>query len=269
MLEQWTKSITEAAVETTITFIKYIPTVISSILLLLLGWFFAKLLSSFIYQVTLRIIKRFSKKVEEDSTTKPYTNVPRIVRTIVFWITFLFFLSASIATLGIPAISNVIVWFVQYLPKLLMALFIIFVGIWSSELIYSFLRSNITDITGIENAAIFSQFAKWMVILITFIIAIGQAGIESTLLITIAGTGFGAAFGALALAFGLGAKGAIRNVVNSYYIRKHYEVGDNVKIDEVEGKIIEIANSFVVVRTDSGNALIPAYKFSENISFSS
>lgn len=269
MIEEWTKEITDSVGQALESFIKYIPTVVSSIVLIILGWFLAKILSVIIYQISSKITKQFSKKRTQDSglkETNTYIQLNKVVKKLVFWFVFLFFAIAAIATLGIPTFSNLLFWMAAYLPKLISALLIIFLGIWTSDFVFLLIKRNFANITGFEHSEFLSQLAKWLIIFITIIIAIGQAGIESTLLIAITGAGFAAMFGALALAFALGAKSAFGNIINAFYIKKHYSVGDKIKITDIEGEIVDITNSYVIVKLSKGNAIIPAQKFAENIS---
>jgi small-conductance mechanosensitive channel len=74
------------------------------------------------------------------------------------------------------------------------------------------------------------------------------------------------ALGAASLAFGLGARTAVGNVIAVHYLRKSYRVGDAVRIGSIEGEIAAITRTAVLLETPDGQVEVPASKFSEEIS---
>ena len=69
-------------------------------------------------------------------------------------------------------------------------------------------------------------------------------------------------FGA-ALAFGLGARNSVNNILSSYYLQNSYKEGDTIQMGEIEGVIIKINPTSVIVDTKSGQIMIPAKDFDE------
>jgi small-conductance mechanosensitive channel len=72
-------------------------------------------------------------------------------------------------------------------------------------------------------------------------------------------------FGA-ALSFGLGAKTSVSNILASYYLHNTYKEGDTVRINNIEGKIIHINSTSVILNTPDGQVSIPAKDFNEYVS---
>ena len=98
---------------------------------------------------------------------------------------------------------------------------------------------------------------------ITIIIAIDQIGVDITFLtsllyIVLATLLFGAA-----MAFGLGAKTSVSNILASYYIHRTYSEGNIIRIGEHEGRIIKITSTSVFLETESGQVIIPTKDFNE------
>ena len=69
-------------------------------------------------------------------------------------------------------------------------------------------------------------------------------------------------FGA-ALAFGLGAKTSVSNILGSYYFQKTYQVGNRVQIGEIVGLIVQISATTILLDTKSGKVSIPSKVFNE------
>jgi small-conductance mechanosensitive channel len=71
--------------------------------------------------------------------------------------------------------------------------------------------------------------------------------------------------GGAALAFGLGARSLVANVIGAQYTRRHCQVGDLIRLGATEGEVIEIAQAGIVIATAEGKAIIPARLFHEEV----
>ncbi len=105
-----------------------------------------------------------------------------------------------------------------------------------------------------------------MIVLVMAIVAIDELGIESTILTVTVATFFAATFGAAAVAFGLGARSSVSNILASRYVRKAYGVGDFVRVGEFEGKITEITDTAVMLESGEGRVMVPAQRFNDESS---
>jgi small-conductance mechanosensitive channel len=89
------------------------------------------------------------------------------------------------------------------------------------------------------------------------VVGIDQMGINITFLIVIVSIILGMIFGGLALAFGLGSKTVVNNVLAAHYVRQTYQIGDLVEFDDISGRIIQVTNVGIVVEHDRGQTHIP------------
>jgi len=94
-------------------------------------------------------------------------------------------------------------------------------------------------------------------------VAIDQLGIEITFLVVVAAIVLGATLGAVGLAFGLGARESVSNLLACHYLAKWYRVGHVVRVGEHEGRIVEILPSAVVLQTGDGRLYLPARQFAD------
>jgi len=76
----------------------------------------------------------------------------------------------------------------------------------------------------------------------------------------------GATLAGAGLAFGLGARTAVSNIISSYYVAQAYSVGQSVRVGGVEGKIVQTTPAAVFVAGPEGRVMIPAKQFSEQAS---
>ena len=72
--------------------------------------------------------------------------------------------------------------------------------------------------------------------------------------------------GAVALSFGLGAGSTVANIISARYVRSNYRVGQQIRIMDMEGRILEMLPTGVILDTDKGRTFIPAKIFDQEAS---
>ena len=100
----------------------------------------------------------------------------------------------------------------------------------------------------------------------TLLLSLAQLGLDVTLFANVITLAAAALFASIALAFGIGAADAVRNVLASHYVRKAFQPGQRVRIDDLHGQILELTQVSVLVGTSEGEAWIPARQFLEKVS---
>lgn len=97
------------------------------------------------------------------------------------------------------------------------------------------------------------------------IIALGQIGIDTTLLVTVFSLLVASFLAGAALAFGLGASGAVRNIIAARQARLDYRPGQRVRVAGHEGEILELTATSVVLETEAGRTAVPATVFQDEV----
>ncbi|SRR6266545_7846411 len=88
---------------------------------------------------------------------------------------------------------------------------------------------------GLTYAAWVGRIVQYMISLFVVVLALGQLGADTSILVT-AITIVIAAFGlVLGLAPGLGTRGVVYNVLAGYYMRQRFPVGQPIALDDVRG----------------------------------
>ena len=117
--------------------------------------------------------------------------------------------------------------------------------------------------SGIYSTAMLGRIVNYTILVISIIIAINQVGIDISFLTSLTYILVGALLFGAALAFGIGAKASVSNILASHYITRNYTEGNLIRIGEYEGRIIKISSTSVFLETESGQVIIPAKEFSE------
>ncbi len=264
-IQAWTATLAESVTRVAIQILEYLPSVLGAVVLLLVGWGVARLLRYATVQIAERTVTRLAHTRPMDTRVpqpRSYSAAPAVASRIVFWVVLLFFVLAAAEVLELELISGLLAGVTSYIPRLLAGLLILFIGLWLAEVTRAVLSRSGTRI-GIEHSDIFGRVGQVLVLLVVFSVAAGQVGIDTTLLVALVAILFGVLFGAVALAFAFGAKTTIANLLAAQSITQAYTAGDIIRIGEIEGKLLRITRTALVLETPEGQTLVPAKRFSE------
>lgn len=245
----------------------FLPNILSAIALLIVGWLLARVLR---FACT-RLISGLDNLLRRHGMERLLIRVgldrpaSDLIGSIVYWLVFLVFFAAATEALGLPVVATWLGGVSTYLPRVLVAGLILLAGLLAGSIARDALATAATA-AGLAYGALLGRIVFISILLIAVITSIDQIGIESrflTMTITIV---IASIVGAAALAFGLGARTAVSNIIASHYMRQIYRVGQNVKIGEAQGKISEITNTVVIIENANDRLVVPAKEFSERIS---
>ncbi len=272
-VQDWTDSLAAPVVQAGETFFGYLPSVLGSLTLLIVGWLLARILRSATNKVVTHVLERLARqrvartkaidsRIQESQT---YQSAPGVVAAIVYFMVLIFFFGAAIEALGLPTISNVVSLVSAYLPRVLAAAIIVFIGL----LLGNFVNTLISRATGVKSlgyAPVVGRASQVLIAIVFLIIAVGQLGIDSTVLVMTLAIVFASTFGAAALAFGLGARTTVGNIIAARYVKRGYRLGDTVRIGDIQGRVTDITETAVVLESSDGRVMVPAERFVEDAS---
>ena len=264
-LKEWTTTLTDSISQVAIQILEYLPAILGAAVLLLLGWGVARLLRYVTAHIAERTVARLARTRPMDTRVaqpRSYSAEPTIASRIVFWVVLLFFVLAASEVLELEVISGLLTAVTAYLPRLFAGLLILFIGLWFAEVTRAVLRRTSIS-AGIEQGDILGRLGQILVLLIVFSVAAGQVGIDNTLLTILIAILFGVVLGAIALAFAFGARTTIANMLAAQTISQTYNPGDTIRIGDIEGKILRITRTSLIIESHNGLTLIPAKRFSE------
>lgn len=241
-----------------------LPTLLGAIALLLLGWVLAVLLRRLARRVTdrgLRFLARRKSLRARIQQSTVFQAFPKTLSEVVFWVVFVFFAMAAIDVLGLSAVSQVLGEAATYLPRVLGALLIFGAALWLSELARTVVARGMAQ-TQIGRSELVGRLSQVATITVGLILAVDQLGVNSTVLIVVLVALFACTFGAGALAFGLGARDAVGNIIGMHYFSNAYRTDDRIRIDGIEGRVVAKSTTNVTLETVDGLVTIPGHLFS-------
>jgi hypothetical protein len=251
---------------------EHVPDPVLAVALLLLGYLIALLFRTLAARVLRRwsarlvgVVDRMSRRrgiATPLGTADAESLLISVTSRIVFWLVLAIFLAAATTFIGIPVVSTWFAGFAAYLPRVFAALVVMLLGMLGGH-VARILVLSASASAGVAHARTLAHAVQIGVLLIAAVIAIEELGIQVTFLIVLGSIVVGAVLGGAALAFGLGARGAVRNLVACHYLAGRYRVGHRVRIEGFEGPIVAIEPTAVIVQTADGRVAIPAHLFAE------
>lgn len=195
----------------------YLPDFFGGLIILIIGFLIAGILKKLLVTLFtfLRIDALLQKmKLLAKSEVKLWEE---IVAEVVKWTVVILFLIPTLEVWGLSRATVVLNQFLFYLPNVIVAVVIGFVGLIVSNLIADLVRHSIRTV-GSGSANTLGVFSKWVVLFFTILIVMNQLGVAQDL-IRILFTGIVAMLSlAGGLAFGLGgrdmAKGMLEEIRN-------------------------------------------------------
>jgi len=195
-------------------FVNFLPTLIGGLIVLLLGIIVGKGLG----QLTEKIIDLLKiDAILERSGFKNFTDRAHIrldtgffFRVIVEWIIILAFLVAACNIWGLTGVGEFIRSIVNYLPRVIAAVFILLAAIVIGDYTAKFVRASVAG-AGLKYQSVIAALVRWTFYIFGILAALSQLKVAIYIINTLF-TGI-VAFLALAggLAFGLGGKDLAHN----------------------------------------------------------
>jgi len=169
----------------------------------------------------------------------------------VMW--FLIVATVIVATslLAPNLLSDIPAQVLRFLPRLGVALVILWVGAVVANLLRQVVEASLTGI-GVAQAPVIGRIAYWVILGLAILMAADQLGIETAVLQTalfilllIAGV-------AVAIAVGLGGRALAGNVIAGRYVDDRFTVGERIEVDDWKGTIVEVGLASVTISDSQG-----------------
>jgi small-conductance mechanosensitive channel len=199
------------------TFLEYIPQLIGAIVILLVGYLIARALQALVSRVLQAIgfdnwmerggIKQFFDRAQTRET--PATVLGRLV----FWFVFITAITMAADALGIRQVSEVLAQLIAYIPSIIAAILILVLA----ALLANFMAGVVRGATGSD---LLANIARYAIIVYAVFAALTQLGIAVQLTAPTFLIILGAVALAAAIAFGFGAQGVARDIVQKAYERR-------------------------------------------------
>jgi Mechanosensitive ion channel, conserved TM helix len=255
----WINQMSQAVGSALGQLVEFLPTLIGALVILAAGWLIARVVRSVGIRSAHWLNRFLDRRLGPDRAG--YLRLSnagvKLLGDVTFWVIILLFVTAATRVLGLEAFSAWLDRVVAYLPTLLAGGFIILVGLLVGSLAHDLTFAAVAS-AGMPHAALSGRCVQAAILMTALVLGLNQIGIDVTLLTTLIAILVGAAVGSLALAFALGAGSFVGNLIGAHYLQQHYRPGQQARIGEVEGEILELTPVSVILATEQGRVMVPA-----------
>ncbi len=260
----WSSQLAAVTLDTVKSVIQMLPQLLGVLAILLTGW----VLAWFGKIIVIRLVRGVNRVHERiqiaGMPVLPKLNEPfaLVISRIVFWIIILLFLAFSSDVLGLGMFADWLSQLVNHLPNIVSGALIIWAGVVFSGLIAQTINTAAINLPDSQRFVL-SKIAQFLVLIMLVLIGVDQIGVDISIVVTMVSVTIGAALGGLAIAFSLGARPLVSNLIGVRYLNPEYRLGQRLQIGAYEGIVVEITSVSVILDTEKGRVTIPAQMFSE------
>lgn len=197
-----------------------IPRILGFIVIVAIGWFVSSLLARGVIGL-LRAI-RFDELMQRSGLADfmgkmgTGTDSAGIVASLVKWLVRVVVLLVAFDVLGLPAVSDVMRQLLLWLPNLVVAIFVLFVGGIAARALGNIVRGATAE-ANFANPETLANVTRTTVWAFAIVVAVNQLGIATNLINTLF-TGLVAALAiAFGLSFGLGGRDLASRTLENWY----------------------------------------------------
>ena len=209
----------------------FVPRLLAMLIIALLGWVVAYVLKVSVRGI-LRVVK-FDKLSDNAGATQLLNKLAlpsssELLSRVVFWMAWMGFILLGVEVLGIVGLQEHISRFFLYLPRLFVALFIVFFGLVAASF---FSRAALLAAVNADSPSpgLLATLIRTIIVIFAVTMAFEQLGLaERTILVAFA-IAFGALMLGLAIAFGMGG----RDLAKQFLERRFLKEKEDQKQDEL------------------------------------
>ena len=231
---------------------------LTAVVVLVLGFVLGKLAEAAVRQALVladRLVARYGTR--QQTLFSPLFQ--RIFGLFTYGTVLVIAVIFAVRLLDIEQLSAWLDGALAYAPRFVVGLFIIGIG----NVVGALLRNLTAGLTGDGDAnALVPRLVHAAVVTVAVITGLQQLGIDISFITQLALVLLAALVGGLSLAFALGARQYVANLMAQPELAR-YATGERLRVDDDEGVIVEIHRTGLVLATDEGLVSIPAARLAE------
>jgi hypothetical protein len=244
----------------------HLPVIFGALLLVVIGWIVARFLAFLGRTLSERAFHRLppgQTLANALDASGVRAVAPKLIGSFVFWLAFLLFVVAAMEVLGLPILTDLIGRLAAYLPNIIAAVTLIVVGFAAGRIARGAVAKGALLMHLEPQAAALAGIANAMILTVAGVMALEQLGIQGRVLELVLAVTLGSVLAAAGLAFALGARTAVANIVAARYVAQVCHVGQEIEIDGIRGSVVQLTSTAVIVESGEGRVIIPAARFHE------
>ncbi|MCB0514872.1 MAG: mechanosensitive ion channel [Chitinophagales bacterium] len=234
------------------------PVFFGALAILLVGYFIAKFVSRSITKLleVAQVDKLLDKLKTIDLFSHFNFELSKVIGKFLYWIIILIFVVLASETLGLHSVSDGIGKLFGYLPYLASAMGFFIIGTFIANLIRNFITTT-AESFGLSTGRIIGNIVFYFLLVMVAITSLNQAGVNTEIITENMQIILGAMLFSLAIGYALGSKALMSNMLGAFYSKGKFEVGQTIRFDNVQGKIVNTDSTSMTLKTSDRLIIIP------------
>ena len=240
--------------------VQFAPNMAFSVTILLIGWICALLLK----KIVSKILKALGFDVLAEKTGLTHflerggiQKKPSFVVGLVFyWLILFSALVMVFNALGLEVASQMINQTLFYIPKIIVALILLALGMFLSQFIGKFVEAT-SRLASIPFCIALGKVARYTTIGLASIVALEYLNVSSAIIVESFVIIFIVVPLALSLIFLVGGRDIVSSMLAGRFLMKEYKKGDTIEFDSISGQIQSIDFLTTKITSDDGKIIVP------------
>ena len=245
----------------------YLPFAGAALAVMAIGWLVARILRAVAVRSGTALNRGLDRLGRRMSSRSLRLSEPALalVGNLLFWAVILLFAAVAARVAGLEAFSNWLDRLVDYLPTLIAGVLIALAGFLLSTLLRDIVSAAVSS-TGSAQGGPAGLAVQVAVLATAIVIGLDQVGIDVTFLMILAAVFLGGALLSVALAFGFGSRDFVANLIAAQELKRMLEPGERTRIGDIEGRVLEVTATAVLLVNVEGRQIVPAAMFLQRTS---
>lgn len=183
----------------------------------------------------------------------------RIIRTVLFWLIVVLAISYALAIMGVGSLPAMLTNVMNFVPQLLVGFTIVVAGH-----VIGLLASHVLAHSGsaVVSSTLLPRLVYGTILIVAIVMGLQHVHVDISFVTRLLLIGFAIVGGGLMLAFALGARQHVANLLARQELAR-LAVTDRVRVDGVEGEIVNLHATGLDLATKDGVVHVPASRLAE------
>lgn len=207
----------------------FLPTILAALTILIVGTLVAKTIRQVVIKVfeSLQLSKAVAKTPIEHflQNAEVGTKIEVVIGGIAYWLVMLIVLQSVVSILGLYSLSLLLERVLEYIPRIVSAVLVLFIGILLAGLVEVVLKGSLRTVAA-RSSRLLGKVASYLVVTIAVMAAVSELGIANEfILILFVGLVTALALG-IGLAVGLGGKNLVDRLLTEWHAQLKKEISE-------------------------------------------
>lgn len=196
------------------------------------------------------------------TTDKPLISprLVRVIRAVLFWLIVVLAISYALAVMGVGDLPTLLGSIMGFVPQLLVGFTIVVAG-HIAGLLASHVVSNLS--TELTPSSLAPRLVYGTILVVAIVMGLQHISVDISFVTQLLLIAFAVAGAGLMLAFALGARQHVANLLARRELSR-LAVTERIRVDGVEGEIVDIHATGVDIATDEGIVSVPGARFADS-----